>query len=185
MTASGAINPKKNGDSGKEKKRKMSESHMRLRGVPGGKESGTTSVNGHHAGDARPIGSRGASRGNGTGTIGVIQSRSGLNSQMGVAGPQHVSFSKALDKEKRLRKRATVNNESSAVRNKADSQLESEGEAGDTGVYAQWAGSTVDGSRPNKPLPKFEKSVFDMNYQKGAGTQQTPNNWRNKDVGKS
>lgn len=66
-----------------------------------------------------------------------------------------------------MRKRAPANTEFSGPR-RADSQLESEGEAGDTNAYAQWAGSTVDGSRPNKPIPKFEKSVFDMNYQNGG-----------------
>jgi hypothetical protein len=39
---------------------------------------------------------------------------------------------------------------------------ESEGEAGDTGHFANWAGTTQDN---DKPLPKFEKSVFNMQYQ--------------------
>ena len=40
--------------------------------------------------------------------------------------------------------------------------VESEGEAGDTGHFANWAGTTQDN---DKPLPKFEKSVFNMKYQ--------------------
>ena len=48
----------------KERKRKMSDSNMRLKGVINGKDAGgTTSVSGHHTKDLRAGGSRGASRG--------------------------------------------------------------------------------------------------------------------------
>ena len=44
--------------------------------------------------------------------------------------------------------------------------MESEGEAGDARIYAERASGTkggVGGEGP--PLPKFEKSVFDMKYK--------------------
>lgn len=54
---------------------------------------------------------------------------------------------------------------------------ESEGEAGDNGIYAQWAGGTVDDT---KPMPKFEKSVFDLKYQKDK-QRDTTSKWKSKD----
>ena len=69
----------------KERKRKMSGSHMRLKG----KESGTTSVNGHHNKDLRASGSRGASRGSLLqGNLAGVKSRlsqSGINNQIASA----------------------------------------------------------------------------------------------------
>lgn len=100
-----------------------------------------------------------------------------MNNQ--IAGAQHASFSKAQEKDKRIKRRAHNGDEL----RRADSQLESEGEAGDNNVYAQWAGATMEDPRAKKPLPKFEKSVFDMSYQKNA--QSSQQNWRNKDVDKS
>ena len=56
------------------------------------------------------------------------------------------------------------------------SNEDSEGEAGDAGVYAQWAGVTVDNT---KPLPKFENSVFDLKYQKDK--RESMVKWKSKD----
>lgn len=48
--------------------------------------------------------------------------------------------------------------------------LESEGEAGDSGAFANWTGNVVESG---KPLPKFEKSVFNMKYDQHKQMQQT------------